>query len=166
LKIEHPKTVYIGLGTNLGDREAYIKYAMQALSDLSATDMLCSATYTSKAHVLDENEHPPYLNAVCKIETHLSPFELLEKLQTIEANAGRIRVEKWGNRELDLDILYYENWILSTQTLQIPHPRILDRRFVLQPLYEIAPHLKLPSPNISLKEALDNCTDNEIMCFA
>jgi 2-amino-4-hydroxy-6-hydroxymethyldihydropteridine diphosphokinase len=157
-----PHIVYIGLGSNLGDRAAYINDGFEALAAISEVEMVCSSIFASKAHTIDHAEHPLYLNAVCKIASLLSPFELLTELQKIEEKAGRMRTTKWQNRELDLDILLFNQWILATQTLQIPHPHILDRRFVLEPLCEIAADLILPHKNITTKEALDNCTDDKI----
>jgi 2-amino-4-hydroxy-6-hydroxymethyldihydropteridine diphosphokinase len=87
---------------------------------------------------------PNYLNVVCKIETELSAFELLNFCQEIEDNQHRVREIKWGSRTIDLDILLFGDQVLSTQRLTIPHPEMTNRAFVLLPLFEIEPRLKLP----------------------
>jgi 2-amino-4-hydroxy-6-hydroxymethyldihydropteridine diphosphokinase len=87
---------------------------------------------------------PDYLNVVCKIETYLSAFDLLNFCQEIEDNQHRVRKVKWDSRTIDLDILLYDDQVLATQRLTIPHPEMINRAFVLLPLFEIEPGLKLP----------------------
>jgi 2-amino-4-hydroxy-6-hydroxymethyldihydropteridine diphosphokinase len=134
---------YIGLGSNLKGPKEQIEKALRALSETKEiTLLLVSSFYQSKP--LMDMPGPNYLNVVCKIETDLGVFELLNFCQEIEENQLRVREVKWGSRTIDLDILLYGDQILSTQRLTIPHPEMINRAFVLLPLFEIEPGLKLP----------------------
>ena len=134
---------YIGLGSNLKGPKEQIEKALRALSETKEiTLLLVSSFYQSKP--LMDMPGPNYLNVVCKIETDLGVFELLNFCQEIEENQHRVREVKWGSRTIDLDILLYGDQILSTQRLTIPHPEMINRAFVLLPLFEIEPRLKLP----------------------
>ena len=131
--------VYIGIGSNLGDRSQNILDALRLLGKHPLKIL--------KASSLIETEPvggPPqnkYLNGAASLETQLSPEELLECLLSVERSLGRIRKEKNGPRTIDLDILLYNNMTVDLPHLKIPHPRMLDRDFVMIPLKEIAPHL-------------------------
>lgn len=153
---------YIGLGSNLGNRAAFLGFGVSALTALSEGNTRCSAYYESAAHRLDEEAHPPYLNAVCEIETSLSPIELLKKLLDIEMQAGRKRKKRWESRTLDLDLLLFEDWQVEQKDLKIPHPFLYQRRFVLAPLAELIPDFILPESGLTVSEALDRCTDDEV----
>ena len=134
---------YIGLGSNLKGPKEQIEKALRSLSEVKEiTLLLVSSFYQSKP--LMDMPGPNYLNVVCKIETDLGAFELLNFCQEIEENQHRVREVKWGSRTIDLDILLYGDQILSTQRLTIPHPEMINRAFVLLPLFEIEPRLKLP----------------------
>lgn len=139
-----PISAYIGFGSNLGDRHAHL---------LAARERLCTAAGISCTAVSSLYESQPcggpggqglYLNAVLEIATILDPFELLQLLQTIENENGRVRSARWSERTLDLDLLFYGDLILSTGLLTLPHPRLHERAFVLFPLSEIAPKLLHP----------------------
>ena len=129
----------IGLGSNLGDRRATL---VRAIADLAASPGV-SVTQVSAFHETKPMGGPPgqglYLNAAASLETTLEPLELLKLLQEIEARNGRTREIRWGERTLDLDLLFYDDIIMETSELTIPHPRMAGRRFVLEPLAEIAP---------------------------
>jgi 2-amino-4-hydroxy-6-hydroxymethyldihydropteridine diphosphokinase len=137
---EHRSIAYIGLGSNLGDREKNIEKAINLLKKTEKTKV-------NKASSLYETEPQGYekqnkfLNGALELETSLSPFELLKALQGIEKKLGRRRVIKWGPRTIDLDILLYDDLEIDEKDLKIPHPEMLKRTFVLVPLKEIAPHL-------------------------
>ncbi len=130
-------TVYIGIGSNLGDRRANITQAMTRLQEVGVV--------IRKQATLIETEpvggppQGPYLNGVCEAETELSPRALLAVLKTIEKDLGRVESVQNGPREIDLDILVYDTVILDAPDLTIPHPRMSKREFVMRPLREIAP---------------------------
>ena len=134
---------YIGLGSNLKDPKAQIKRALASLSNNDGAELInVSSFYESKP--LLEISGPNYLNAVCKIETKLSAIDLLDLCQEIEESQQRVREVKWGSRTIDLDILLYGEQVISNKRLSIPHPEAINRAFVLVPLFEIEPNIKLP----------------------
>ncbi|MDP6117402.1 MAG: 2-amino-4-hydroxy-6-hydroxymethyldihydropteridine diphosphokinase [Planctomycetota bacterium] len=144
--------VYIGFGTNVGDREDNYD---QAIKELNVADGV-SVSRASRLH-----EYPPmgppqpdYLNGAIEISTTLRPAELLAELNRIEAALGRERVIHWGPRTVDLDILFWGDLILNTETLTIPHPGACERLFVLEPLVEIAPDLSDPRSGQKVSEIL------------
>ena len=129
---------YIGLGSNIGDRQYYINAAVRKLKQLSRTKV----RKISKAIETAPQGGPvqgPYLNAVAELETDLGPYQLLAELQNIESALGRVRAVINGPRTIDLDILTYGDVCMAEEALCIPHPRMLERTFVLVPLKEIAP---------------------------
>ena len=144
---------YIGLGSNLQGPKEQIEKALKALSETKEITLLSvSSSYQSKP--LLDMPGPNYLNVVCKIETDLSALDLLNFCQEIEDNQHRVREVKWASRTIDLDILLYGNKVLATKRLTIPHPEMINRAFVLLPLFEIEPGIKLPLLG-SLKGLLD-----------
>lgn len=128
---------YIGLGANLGDARATVLQALQALATLPQTKLLRHSSLYRSAPV--DASGPDFINAVAEVATTLSPQQLLTELQQLEQIAGRERPYRNAPRTLDLDILLYGNDGLDSPTLVIPHPRMLNRAFVLVPLAEIAP---------------------------
>ncbi len=135
--------VYIGLGSNLDNPRARIARAINELASLTKTQLItCSALYSSQA--VGPGDQPDYVNAVALLDTELTPLDLLEKLQAIELAHNRIRIEHWGPRTLDLDILLFDQQIIATERLQVPHPYMKQRNFVLYPLADINPNLVLP----------------------
>ena len=135
--------VYIGLGSNLKGPKEQIEEALRALSEAKETALLSVSSFYQSKPLLDM-PGPNYLNVVCKIETDLSALDLLNFCQEIEDNQYRVREVKWGSRTIDLDILLYGDQVLAAKRLTIPHPEIINRAFVLLPLFEIEPGLKLP----------------------
>ena len=128
---------YVALGANLGDARATVLAAMQAVAKLPGTRLLrASSLYRSAPY---EAKGPDFINAVIAVQTRLDGRELLLKLQQIENDAGRLRPYKNAPRTLDLDILLYGDSVIATPDLQVPHPRMFERAFVLVPLAEIAP---------------------------
>ena len=131
---------YIGLGSNIGDRQQYINSALRKMK-------LLTRTKVRRVSAIIESEpqggpvQGPYLNAVAELETDLGPYQLLAELQNIESSLGRVRPIAIGPRTIDLDILTYGDVRISEEALCVPHPRILEREFVLVPLQEIAPHV-------------------------
>ncbi|MFN4071139.1 MAG: 2-amino-4-hydroxy-6-hydroxymethyldihydropteridine diphosphokinase [Thermus caldifontis] len=128
---------YVGLGSNLGDRAGYLLKALSLLSRLEKTHLLrLSPVYET------EPVGPPqplYLNLVAEVETGLSPRAFLEGLLTVEQSLGRERKERWGPRTIDLDLLLYGDWVLEEEGLEVPHPRLHQRAFVLVPLADLIP---------------------------
>jgi 2-amino-4-hydroxy-6-hydroxymethyldihydropteridine diphosphokinase len=137
-------TAWIGLGSNLGQPERQLRAATWALAALPGSELgAVSPVYRSRA--IGPGQQPDYLNAVAALETALAPLALLDALQDIEQRQGRVRTVRWGPRTLDLDILLYHDRTLDQPRLQVPHPRLAERAFVLYPLQDIAgPNLLLP----------------------
>lgn len=134
---------YIGIGANLDDPSLQIKLAIDALGKLPQSTLLAtSAIYGSKP--LGPQDQPDYQNAVAKIETQLEPLALLDALQAIETQQGRVKLRRWGERCIDLDILLYGQQTFNHPRLTIPHIELKKRSFVVTPLREIAPDLVLP----------------------
>ena len=146
-------TVYLGIGSNLGDREAYLDYAVDQLGRDDYTRVMKVSTYINTAPY-GPVEQPDFLNGVLEIDTLYEPEELLSVINDIEQDAGRKRIVKWGPRTLDIDILLYDNRILSTEKLKIPHPEMAKREFVLKPLCEIAPYVMHPLLKKTAEELL------------
>lgn len=151
------KIVYIALGSNLGDRAAMLARAEQALGEAGVRVLRRSSLYTTEP--VDAPPQPWFLNSVVEAETSLTPVQLLHVLAGIERQLGRRRTTPRGPRTLDLDILLYGSSVINTPELQVPHPGIPDRRFVLVPLAELAPGLRHPVLHKSIAELLANTTD-------
>ena len=138
-----PAKVYLGLGSNLNSPARQINTALKAIAKLQSTQLVaCAPWYQSIA--IGPGSQPPYINTVVEIDTALKPRVLLTALQGIERQQGRKRIVRWGPRTLDIDILLYANQTLNTRQLEIPHPRLATRNFVLYPLADIAPDIMLP----------------------
>ena len=155
-------TAYIALGSNLGDREGFLRHAVSTIDNAGGNSVTaCSPVYESEALVVDGEEQPPYLNAVVELSTQLSAVSLLVLCHEIELSAGRIRDgRKWAPRTLDVDILLYGLETVASPVLVIPHRGLAKRRFVLQPLADLAPDLVIPLPvGLTAKEALARCDD-------
>lgn len=134
---------FIGLGSNLGDREASVRQALEQLARTPGTTVVrASSLYdTEPVGVADQ---PNFLNAVAHLETELSPHQLLWNLMLIERRLGRVRAQRWGPRTIDLDLLIYDDLVIDEADLQLPHPEMHKRSFVLVPLVELEPMLIHP----------------------
>lgn len=154
--------VYVALGANLGDPLQQAENAIAAIEQIPQTSVIkISPFYRSKP--LGPQDQPDYLNAVIKIISELSPLALLKALQTIELNLGRVRkANRWGPRTLDLDILLYDNQVIQSEELTIPHYDMYNREFVLYPLFDIAPDLILPN-QVPLKILINKVPINNMM---
>ncbi len=144
---------YISLGTNLGDRLENLKQALELLQkDARARLIGVSAIYETAP--VGGPEQGPFLNVCAALETALTPTKLLLEMLAIEDKLGRVRKERWGPRVIDLDLLIYDVVRMNTPLLELPHPRLTERDFVLVPLTDIAPALMIPGKNKSVAEIL------------
>ncbi|MBF0276698.1 MAG: 2-amino-4-hydroxy-6-hydroxymethyldihydropteridine diphosphokinase [SAR324 cluster bacterium] len=146
--------VFLGLGSNIGDRVNLLKAARQSLENLPLAHFRASAIYESEPY--QGARQPPYLNQVVGGWTQLSPSKLLNACHIIEKNLGRIRKKRWESRLIDIDILFYENLVLNTEQLSIPHLDLVNRGFVLLPLAEMIPKQIDPRTNQSIETLLDH----------
>jgi 2-amino-4-hydroxy-6-hydroxymethyldihydropteridine diphosphokinase len=146
------KTAFLALGSNVGDREANLRDAVQRLDSDEIHVLRRSSLYeTAPQELLDQ---PWFLNAVVQVETSLFPMQLLARVREIERQMGRRRVTPKGPRNIDIDILFYGRTVIATAELEVPHPRIAQRRFVLEPLAEIAPEFRHPQSGKTANEML------------
>jgi 2-amino-4-hydroxy-6-hydroxymethyldihydropteridine diphosphokinase len=136
-------TAFVGLGANLGDPEAQVRRAIAALGQLPEMRLVASSSLYRSAPI-GVGPQPDFVNAVARIETTLGPWVLLEALLAEEARFGRERPSPGAARMLDLDVLLYEDRVISEAGLTVPHPRMHERAFVLAPLVEIAPDIEIP----------------------
>ncbi len=150
-------TVYIALGTNVGEREENLRAALQHLPDVGVHIQRVSSVYeTEPVDFLDQDW---FLNTVLEAQTELDALDLLRALRVIEARMGSRKAFAKGPRLIDLDILLYGNETMDTPELQVPHPRMLERRFVLAPLAEIAPNLRHPNWKSGVAKLLTDLSD-------
>lgn len=144
---------YIALGANLGEPAKQLRAAMAILSVTPGISLLAQSPLYRTAP-LGPADQPYYCNAVCKVETALAPEQLLDQMLSVERAAGRVRAgDRWGPRLLDLDLLYVEGEQRQTAKLQLPHPGIAQRNFVLVPLADIAPALNIPGVGLVAEQA-------------
>ncbi|WP_425614513.1 2-amino-4-hydroxy-6-hydroxymethyldihydropteridine diphosphokinase [Anatilimnocola sp. NA78] len=146
----------IGLGSNLGDRSQLLQAAIDQLAQLPTTQLVRASSLRGTLAAGGPASQGEYLNAAAVIETSLSPQQLLVELQRIEASLGRERIERWGPRTVDLDLLLYNQLELNSPELTLPHPRMAFRRFVLEPAVEIAPKMVYPINGWNLFALLAN----------
>ncbi len=153
---------YIAIGSNLGDRLGYIESAIELLNQLEKIEVICVSTMIETAPI-GPGDQGNYLNGAIQIRTELSARALLDELLKIELECGRMRSpdQQWGARTLDLDLLVYHDQVLDEPGLQVPHPRMHTRRFVLEPLCEIAPDLMIPSYKKTSRALLEMLEDSE-----
>jgi len=142
--------VYLGIGSNLGNKEEYLNHAVEQLKESADCRVLNVSDYIETKPV-GEVEQDDFLNGCVEIETLLTPYELLAFVNEIEAAAGRTREVHWGPRTLDIDILLYEDIVMWEENLKIPHPYMKEREFVLKPLSRIAPYAVHPTSNQTIE---------------
>ncbi|MGK0674053.1 MAG: 2-amino-4-hydroxy-6-hydroxymethyldihydropteridine diphosphokinase [Halothiobacillaceae bacterium] len=134
---------YIGLGSNLNDPVGQVRRALGVIAALPES-RLVAASRLYRSPPMGPIDQPEYINAVAALQTELVPYDLLRALQAIEQDFGRVRLRRWGERVIDLDLLLYDNLHLDSPELILPHPGIGERAFVLCPLAELAPDLVIP----------------------
>ena len=151
---------FIGLGSNLGDAHGYVMQAMQTLKNLPSSQLVSNSSLYRSAPVgyLDQ---PDFINAVVQLKTNLAPLDLLQRLLAIERASGRQRQFRNAPRTLDMDVLLYDDMQHNESGLNIPHPQMHLRAFVLRPLLEIAPDCKIPGIG-TVAKALLNCRDQQV----
>ena len=153
-----PTLVYLSLGSNLGDRAANLNTAISALAGIGVRVSKISGFYETEP--VDFLDQPWFLNCALEAETDLPPLDLLHALRAIEQQMGSKKAFAKGPRLMDLDVLLYGRETITTPELQIPHPRMLSRNFVLVPLAEIAPDYFHPAWNATVKEFLAKTSDH------
>jgi 2-amino-4-hydroxy-6-hydroxymethyldihydropteridine diphosphokinase len=150
--------IFLLLGTNQGDRGKNLTAAKQRIEEHAGRTVRFSSAYKTAAW--GNHEQPEFYNQVIEIQTTLSPHQLLAGVLAIELEMGRKRLEKWGPRIIDIDILFFNQQVIDTATLTLPHPRIPDRRFTLVPLAEIAPGFYHPVLQKNVTTLLEECQDD------
>lgn len=151
-------TVYLLTGSNEGDRAHTLQQCREELNLRAGNIVQASALYETAAW--GKEDLPAHINQALKLETALEPESLLGIIHTIEHKLGRVRQEKWGIRNIDIDIIYFDDQVIQTDVLVIPHPLIQERRFALVPICEIAGMLKHPLLQITNESLLAECRDN------
>jgi 2-amino-4-hydroxy-6-hydroxymethyldihydropteridine diphosphokinase len=147
------KTVYLSIGSNLGDRQANLHAAIDQMRTAGIRIVRISPLYETEP--VDVTAQRWFLNLVVEAETDLFPLQLLTRTQKIERALGRVRTIPKGPRTIDIDILLYGNAVIRGDSLEVPHPRMADRRFVLVPLADLAPQLRHPITHRSVRDMLD-----------
>jgi 2-amino-4-hydroxy-6-hydroxymethyldihydropteridine diphosphokinase len=152
-------TIYLALGSNVGDSAAYIQQAIQLLS-ATLSSVKQAPVYTSKA--MGYTNQADFLNTAISGQTTLPPQELLVVIKDIEKKIGRIERFRWGPREIDIDLILYDNLIQDTDQLTLPHPHFRERDFVLQPLVDLKPSLTDPSTGKTVRQLLNELPKDQI----
>ncbi|WP_340153253.1 2-amino-4-hydroxy-6-hydroxymethyldihydropteridine diphosphokinase [uncultured Marivirga sp.] len=156
--------VFLLLGSNLGNREEILNQAIAALEKKGVTLVSKSSVYETAAW--GKTDQQAFLNQVLQVKTEYSPKKLLGVIQQIELELGRVRKVKWGERLIDIDILYYHDQVINQAGLAVPHPGIPERRFTLIPLVEICPDFIHPVFQLDQKQLLEKCQDHlEVSIF-
>lgn len=153
-----PTLAYLLLGSNLGDRATLLAAARQDLAASAGEIVAASGLYETAAW--GREDQPAFLNQALAVRTSLRPEALLAACQAAEQRAGRQRLEHWGSRTLDVDILFFGHEVIDTPTLTVPHPRLPERRFALVPLAEITDSLRHPQLHLTVCELLLHCPDS------
>ncbi|MBI5403877.1 MAG: 2-amino-4-hydroxy-6-hydroxymethyldihydropteridine diphosphokinase [Ignavibacteriae bacterium] len=150
--------VYLGLGSNIGDKKMFIESAVLRISEITRTKVIRSSLlYRTEPWGIKNQDF--FLNSVVEIETGLKPEELLKELKKIETSVGREKREKWHEREIDIDILFYDGIIFENDQVKIPHPELHKRNFVLVPMCELNPEFVHPVIKKSMLELLNESED-------
>ncbi len=154
------KLVYLGLGSNIGNREAQIDSALEALNTPDLRLLRRSSLYETEP--IGFRDQGWFLNMVAEFETDLFPKQLLHRMQKVEMSMGRVRTVRNGPRTIDIDVLLFGSAVINTQELEVPHPRYRERRFTLAPLAELNPNLRDPVTHQSMAEMLTGLSGQAI----
>lgn len=156
-QVQYMNKVYLLIGGNMGNREEQLKQAIELIHNRIGNVAKVSSLYETAAW--GKTDQPAFLNQALLVNTHLQPLDLLQHTLAIEMKMGRKRMEKNGPRTIDIDIMFYNHSIIDEPSLVVPHPAMAQRRFVLQPLAELAPDFLHPIFHKSITQLLDECTD-------
>jgi len=157
------ETVYIGLGSNLGDRRRFLEEAIERIEQIDGLEVVgLSGVYLTQPQNMEPGS-PPFYNQVARVEYAHSPVELLQKLEEVEQGLGRTDKGKNQSRSIDLDILLFGRLVVETADLSIPHPRLSERPFMLVPILDIDPSLTHPADGSLLSESMTEKQKNEIL---
>lgn len=152
-------SAFLGLGSNLGDRHVFLNRAVAELKKLPDTRLVwASSVYETDP--VGKADQPKFLNAAVEVETALAPAGLLQETAAIEQRLGRSTSERWGPREIDIDVLLYDGVVQNDGNVRVPHPELEKRKFVLVPLHEIAPDVVHPVNGMTVEEMLRACRDS------
>lgn len=154
------KTIYLSLGSNLGDREGYLREAIALVGAEGLRVLRVSSLYETEP--MEVRDQPWFLNLVVEAETDLLPKQVLARIRKIERGLGRRRGRPKGPRTIDIDILLYGESVIETTELTVPHPRLAERRFVLEPLAELVPELRHPVNRRTMRELLAATADQVV----
>ncbi len=161
MKKRETNKVYCGLGSNVGDRKFYLEKAIELLNDEFSETIKISSFYETKP--LGNASKENYLNAAAEVETTRDLFEFYRFVKNIEKEIGRKTTRRWGPREIDIDILLFNDEIYDTPELSVPHRGLAERDFVLQPLLELAGDIEIPGINKKISELLNNLQNHYIL---
>jgi 2-amino-4-hydroxy-6-hydroxymethyldihydropteridine diphosphokinase len=151
---------FIGLGSNTGDRIGYLRSAIHELRSMLDLEVRkVSSCYETEP--VGKKDQPDYMNAVAEVRTSMSAAVLLQRLKVVEQRLGRTATERWGPREIDLDLLFWGDLMLTGPPIDVPHPEVRNRRFVLTPLAEIAPTATDPRTGKRIVDLLEACSGQE-----
>ena len=153
--------VFLQLGSNLGERELLLQDAIAAVEDRVGKVVEKSKVYESTPWRVEGQDN--YLNQIIKVKTEMLADVVLSTILDVEKDLGRIRIEKWGERLIDIDIIFYNDAIIETAQLCVPHKHMHERMFVLTPLHNIAPDMVHPKYNKTVEELLKQCTDTQLV---
>lgn len=157
-------TTHLGLGTNLGDRSANLNIAVELISERIGEVLNVSCVYKTAAWGV--TNQPDFYNQVIEVKTNLFPWELMKSLLDIEQIMGRVRIEKWHERLIDIDILFFENVILFSDDLKIPHPYLKERMFVLKPLQDLGTVFLHPVFQKTVTQLIQECNDSTAIALS
>jgi 2-amino-4-hydroxy-6-hydroxymethyldihydropteridine diphosphokinase len=149
--------VFLGLGSNLGERQVFLQRAVDSLRSVPAIKIIWSSS-VYETDPYGKTDQPRFLNAVLEVETSLPPDALFRHTKQIEQQIGRTSSERWGPREIDIDLLLYDGLVFTDGSVTVPHPELPRRKFVLIPLRELAPDLVHPVSGLTVEELASECT--------